>query len=73
MNVAIYDTTLRDGCQAYGFSLSVDDKLRVAERLDELRLRVRRRRVARIQPARRRVFRTSQTSALAHQPIGRLR
>ena len=36
MNVAIYDTTLRDGCQAYGFSLSVDDKLRVAERLDEL-------------------------------------
>ena len=36
MNVAIYDTTLRDGCQAYGFSLTVEDKLRVAERLDEL-------------------------------------
>jgi 2-isopropylmalate synthase len=36
VNVAIYDTTLRDGCQAYGFSLTVDDKLRVAERLDEL-------------------------------------
>ena len=34
--VAIYDTTLRDGCQAYGFSLSVEDKLRVAQRLDAL-------------------------------------
>lgn len=36
MDVALYDTTLRDGCQAYGFSLSVEDKLRVAQRLDEL-------------------------------------
>ncbi|HEX6508877.1 MAG TPA: citramalate synthase, partial [Chloroflexota bacterium] len=36
MDVAIYDTTLRDGCQAYGFSLTVEDKLRVAQRLDEL-------------------------------------
>jgi 2-isopropylmalate synthase len=34
--VRIYDTTLRDGCQAYGFSLSVEDKLRVAQRLDAL-------------------------------------
>jgi 2-isopropylmalate synthase len=34
--IAIYDTTLRDGCQAYGFSLSVEDKLRVAQRLDSL-------------------------------------
>jgi 2-isopropylmalate synthase len=36
MDIAIYDTTLRDGCQAYGFSLSVEDKLRVAQRLDAL-------------------------------------
>jgi 2-isopropylmalate synthase len=36
MTVAIYDTTLRDGCQAYGFSLTVEDKLRVAQRLDAL-------------------------------------
>ena len=34
--VALYDTTLRDGCQAHGFSLSVEDKLRVARRLDAL-------------------------------------
>jgi 2-isopropylmalate synthase len=36
VTIAIYDTTLRDGCQAYGFNLSVDDKIRVAQRLDEL-------------------------------------
>ena len=34
--IAIYDTTLRDGTQAEGISLSLADKLRVARRLDEL-------------------------------------
>ena len=34
--VYVYDTTLRDGCQAEKISLSVDDKLRVAARLDEM-------------------------------------
>jgi len=34
--IRIYDTTLRDGCQAEGVAFSVDDKLRVAHRLDEL-------------------------------------
>ena len=33
--VAIYDTTLRDGTQGEGFHLSLLDKLRIAERLDE--------------------------------------
>jgi 2-isopropylmalate synthase len=32
--VALYDTTLRDGTQRAGISLSVDDKLRIAELLD---------------------------------------
>lgn len=32
----IYDTTLRDGAQAEDVSFSVEDKLRVAQRLDEL-------------------------------------
>jgi 2-isopropylmalate synthase len=34
--VEIYDTTLRDGTQREGISLSCADKLRVARRLDEL-------------------------------------
>ena len=33
-DVEIYDTTLRDGTQGAGISLSVADKLRIAERLD---------------------------------------
>ena len=35
-SVEIYDTTLRDGSQQVGISLSVEDKLRVAEQLDHL-------------------------------------
>ena len=35
-SVDIYDTTLRDGSQQEGLSLTVDDKLRVARQLDEL-------------------------------------
>jgi 2-isopropylmalate synthase len=34
--VSIYDTTLRDGSQLEGISLTVDDKLRIAEQLDWL-------------------------------------
>ncbi len=34
--VDIYDTTLRDGSQLEGISLTVDDKLRIAEQLDRL-------------------------------------
>jgi 2-isopropylmalate synthase len=34
--VEVYDTTLRDGSQLEGISLTVDDKLRIAEQLDWL-------------------------------------
>src|ERR1700754_4887710 len=34
--VEIFDTTLRDGAQVEGVSLTVDDKLRIAEQLDHL-------------------------------------
>ncbi|MDD2921414.1 MAG: citramalate synthase [Anaerolineales bacterium] len=34
-NIQIYDTTLRDGTQSEGFSLSANDKVRVAQKLDE--------------------------------------
>ncbi len=34
--IQLYDTTLRDGTQMEGISLSVDDKLKIARRLDDL-------------------------------------
>lgn len=34
--IDIYDTTLRDGTQAEDISLSVEDKLRITEKLDEI-------------------------------------
>jgi 2-isopropylmalate synthase len=34
--ITIYDTTLRDGAQNEGISFSVEDKLRIAQRLDQL-------------------------------------
>src|SRR5688572_2413914 len=36
MQVQLYDTTLRDGMQGEGMSLSADEKVRVAHALDEL-------------------------------------
>ena len=36
MQVQLYDTTLRDGAQMEGISLSVEDKLKIAQKLDEL-------------------------------------
>src|SRR5437588_3310690 len=34
--IEIYDTTLRDGTQGEGFNLSLQDKLLIAQKLDEL-------------------------------------
>src|SRR5512134_148046 len=36
MSISLYDTTLRDGTQREGLSLSVEDKLKIARLLDEL-------------------------------------
>jgi 2-isopropylmalate synthase len=36
MQVELYDTTLRDGAQMEGMSLSVEDKLKITRKLDEL-------------------------------------
>ncbi|GAH32269.1 unnamed protein product, partial [marine sediment metagenome] len=37
--IYLYDTTLRDGTQREGISLSVDDKIKIARRLDDFGLR----------------------------------
>ncbi|MEQ8200083.1 MAG: citramalate synthase [Syntrophomonadaceae bacterium] len=36
MDVKVYDVTLRDGAQGEGISFSVDDKIKIARRLDRL-------------------------------------
>src|SRR3990172_678985 len=36
MQVELYDTTLRDGAQMEGISLSVEDKLKITRKLDEV-------------------------------------
>ena len=36
MDIELYDTTLRDGAQQDDISLSVEDKLKITRRLDEL-------------------------------------
>src|SRR6185436_16865724 len=38
--IQLYDTTLRDGCQAEDVNLTLQDKLHVAELLDELGIQV---------------------------------
>lgn len=35
-NITVYDSTLRDGAQAQGISFTVEDKLKIVERLDTL-------------------------------------
>ena len=35
-SIQIYDTTLRDGTQGEGVSLSLQDKLQITKRLDEM-------------------------------------
>ncbi|MGL5035892.1 MAG: citramalate synthase, partial [Microcystaceae cyanobacterium] len=35
-SIWLYDTTLRDGAQREGISLSVEDKLKIARKLDQI-------------------------------------
>ena len=72
--VDIYDTTLRDGSQQEGLSLTVDDKLRVAEQLDHLGVPTSR--AAGRAPTRRTTSssaRAAERAAARHRDAGRLR
>ncbi len=64
-SVEIFDTILRDGSQQEGLSLTVDDKLRVAEQLDHLGRDVHRRGLARSESEGRRILRTGEDRAEA--------
>ncbi len=54
--IQLYDTTLRDGCQAEDIAFTLEDKLRIAERLDDLGIALHRGRLAGLEPARRGVL-----------------
>ena len=63
--VKIYDTTLRDGCQGAGISLSLAGQARHRRRLDALRRRLRRRRLAGLEPEGHAVLRRAARRAAA--------
>ena len=54
--IAIYDTTLRDGSQGEGVNFSLQDKLLITARLDELGVRLYRRGLSALQPQGCRLF-----------------
>ena len=57
--LTLYDTTLRDGTQMEGISLSVEDKLKITRMLDKLGVDFIEGRLARIKPQGRRILRKS--------------
>ena len=67
--IEIYDTTLRDGCQAEDIALTLEDKLRIAERLDDFGVALRRGRLAGLESARRGVLRAKSSKLHAEARI----
>ena len=71
--VRIYDTTLRDGCQAAGLSLSLADKLKVARLLDDFGVDYVEGGWPGIEPEGRAVLRGAARAAAAPRPRERVR
>ena len=69
--IAIYDTTLRDGSQGEGVNFSLQDKLLITRKLDDLGVDLRRGRLPPVQPQGRRVLpRRPRSRPLARQDHG---
>ena len=71
--IAIYDTTLRDGMQREGLSLSVGEQLAVARAAGRLRRRLPRGRLPGQQPEVRRALPAARARGPGRHPAGRLR
>ena len=62
--ISIYDTTLRDGSQGEGVNFSLQDKLLITARLDELGVRLHRRRLSALQSQGRGVLSSRERAAI---------
>ena len=71
--IEIYDTTLRDGSQGEGVNFSLQDKLLITQRLDELGLRFHRRGLSALERERRPVLPARCRPAAQARPGLRLR
>ncbi len=67
--IELYDTTLRDGAQTWGITFSLDDKLRIAQKLDELGIDLIEGGYPGSNPKDRRFFQTVKTLNLKHSRV----
>jgi 2-isopropylmalate synthase len=67
--VELYDTTLRDGAQTWGITFSLDDKIRIAQKLDELGIHFIEGGYPGSNPKDRRFFRAAKDMAFKHAKV----
>ena len=67
--VELYDTTLRDGAQGTGLSYSIEDRLRILHKIDQLGVPLHRGWLARCEPARHRVLQARHPGTLRHATL----
>ncbi len=69
MKIELYDTTLRDGAQTWGITFSLDDKLRITQKLDELGIDIIEGGYPGSNPKDRRFFQAAKTLNLKHSRV----
>jgi 2-isopropylmalate synthase len=67
--IELYDTTLRDGAQTWGVTFSLDDKVRIAQKLDEIGIDLIEGGYPGSNPKDRRFFRAAQNLKLKHARV----